>query len=292
MDALWMTDPHLNFLAGARASKALGEYLCQEQSFDAVILSGDIAEAPSLCELLSAFAQGVAPRPVYFVLGNHDYYRGSFISVQQAMRTGIEEPNLVWLDEAEVTLLDENTALVGHQGWFDARLGNATKSRVVMNDFSAIEELREHYLSELNWVHGGRAALIAKLHEIGDAAACEAKAKLQEALRARSTAIFVTHFPPFKEACWHEGAISDDHWLPWFTCQAMGSALLETAHQHPDKRILVLCGHTHSPGQYDPAPNLRVLTGKAVYGAPDVSMVLRLPLPEWTAEPQGPTSPT
>lgn len=283
MNLIWLTDPHLNFLPGLQATRALGEYLSKEQSFDAVVLSGDIAEAPSLRNRLAAFAQGVGPRPVYFVLGNHDYYRGSFASVQREIRKGFDQPNLVWLDDAEVTLLDDDTALVGHQGWFDARLGDAATSGVVMNDFSSIAELREHFLSDLNWIHGDRSALIAKLHELGDAAAREAATKLQSAMRVRRTTIFVTHFPPFKEACWHEGAISDDHWLPWFTCQAMGAALLDAARQHPDRRILVLCGHTHSPGQYDPAPNLRVLTGKAVYGAPEVSKVLKLPLAEWSA---------
>src|SRR5262245_40164061 len=124
MNLLWLTDPHLNFLPDVWASKALGQYLCRERSFDAVVLSGDIAEADSLRELLSAFAQGVAPRPVYFVLGNHDYYRGSFASVRRSLRGDLREPNLIWLDEAEVALLDEETALVGHQGWFDARLGD------------------------------------------------------------------------------------------------------------------------------------------------------------------------
>ena len=37
MKLLWITDPHLNFLPTAEASRMLGEYLCQEHSFDAVI---------------------------------------------------------------------------------------------------------------------------------------------------------------------------------------------------------------------------------------------------------------
>lgn len=283
MRVLWITDPHLNFLPGAGASRVFGEHLVRERSFDAVILSGDIAEAPSVRDLLSAFAQGVAPRPVYFVLGNHDYYRGSFASVRRDMRKGFDQPNLVWLDEAEVALLDDDTALVGHQGWFDARLGNAEKSRVIMTDFTSIRDLREHVLSELNWIHGDRASLIDKLHALGDAAAEQAKAKLQEALTARGTVVFVTHFPPFKEACWHEGALSDDHWLPWFTCQAMGAMLLDIARNHPQHRILVLCGHTHSPGRYDPTPNLSVLTGKAIYGAPEPSELFQLPLAPWSS---------
>jgi predicted phosphohydrolase len=283
MNLLWITDPHLNFLPAAGASRMLGEYLCREHSFDAVILSGDIAEAPSLRELLTDFASGVAPRPVYFVLGNHDYYRGSFASVQRDLRAGFDATNLVWLDEAGVTLLDAETALVGHQGWFDARIGDPEKSRVIMADFELIADLREHYVNQTNWICDGRTALLNELRELGPQAATSARGPLQEALQARRTVIFVTHFPPFKGACWHEGAISDKHWLPWFTCQAMGAMLSDAAHAQPERRLLVLCGHTHSSGLYDHAPNLRVLTGASVYGAPSVSALLTTPIPEWVS---------
>lgn len=285
MNLLWITDPHLNFLPSVEASRTLGRYLSQEHAFDAVILSGDISEAPTVRSLLVAFAAGVAPRPVYFVLGNHDYYRGSFASVQRELRSPMAS-NLVWLDHAGVQLLDDDTALVGHQGWFDARLGDGHKSRVIMNDFEAIAELREHYLNERMWTGGGRSALLDKLRELGTQAANEAHGPLLDALNARKTAVFVTHFPPFRQACWHEGALSNDDWLPWFTCQAMGEMLSETARAHPNHRILVLCGHTHSPGVYDHAPNLRVLTGKAVYGSPDAAGMLTTPIAEWAKPPQ------
>ncbi|MFM7113065.1 MAG: Eco57I restriction-modification methylase domain-containing protein, partial [Planctomycetota bacterium] len=34
-----------------------------------------------------------------------------------------------------------------------------------------------------------------------------------------------THVPPFREACWHEGELSDDQWAPHFTSVVMGDAL-------------------------------------------------------------------
>ena len=56
----------------------------------------------------------------------------------------------------------------------------------------------------------------------------------------------LTHVPPFREACWHEGRISDDNWLPHFTCKAVGDVLIEAMAANPDHRMTVLCGHTHS----------------------------------------------
>lgn len=40
--------------------------------------------------------------------------------------------------------------------------------------------------------------------------------------------------------------------------------------EHPDRRLTVLCGHTHSPGVFRPAPNILVRTGGAEYGAPRI----------------------
>jgi hypothetical protein len=43
---------------------------------------------------------------------------------------------------------------------------------------------------------------------------------------------------------------------------------------HPDRELLVLCGHTHGAGLAEVLPNLRVRTGGAAYGAPVVQRVL------------------
>ena len=83
--------------------------------------------------------------------------------------------------------------------------------------------------------------------------------------------------PPLREACWHEGAISDDQWSPHFTCQAVGTALVEIMRDHPDHRLTVLCGHTHGSGECAPLPNVHVLTGGAEYGRPAVNRLFELP---------------
>ncbi|MGH9426333.1 MAG: phosphoesterase, partial [Terriglobia bacterium] len=67
--------------------------------------------------------------------------------------------------------------------------------------------------------------------------------------------------------------VSNKEWLPWFTCKAMGDMLLASAEEHPDRQILVLCGHTHSRGKVDILPNLKVWTGGAQYGAPEIEHV-------------------
>ena len=71
-----------------------------------------------------------------------------------------------------------------------------------------------------------------------------------------------------------KGRVSDDNWLPHFTCKAAGDALIEAISQRPDREMTVLCGHTHGAGEAQILPNLRVLIGGAVYGAPAIQRML------------------
>jgi predicted phosphohydrolase len=235
-----------------------------------LLLGGDIAEAPSLAEWLRFVADQLDMR-VYFVLGNHDFYGGSIAAVKGQM-AALDHGGLVWLDEAGVIPLTNSLALVGNGGWADARLGDFAGTNVLLNDYVMIEELRRAgSISEptnplSGWMHKG--ALAARLAQLGDAAAAALRPVLTEALQRFDEVLVLTHVPPFRDACWHEGQISADDWLPGFTCKAMGDLLSELAAEHPDRRLNVLCGHTHSSGDVTLAPNLRVRTGPALYGHP------------------------
>jgi predicted phosphohydrolase len=270
----WVTDPHLNFLPPGGAVK-FGEGINPERDDEVMLLvTGDIAEASSLVPLLKDLAQGF-PNRIAFTLGNHDYYGGSFASVRRSLEAGLPK-NLVWLDGHEPILLDDTTALVGHQGWFDGLYGDPIQSRVVMADFELIEDLRPHYNSHVWPYYGepGRMGMLEFIRSVSKDSAEQARVSLLAALKLRRDVIFGTHFPPFRGACWHQGELSNSHWMPWFTSKAMGDMLDEVAFDHPDNRILVLCGHTHSQGVYEHAPNLRVFTGKANYGHPDVASTI------------------
>jgi len=278
---LFTTDIHLNFLRPGGA-KVFGECLCSENPDAAgVILTGDISEAPTVVQHLTEFASGFA-KPIYFLLGNHDFYNGSIRSVHAAV-TKLKDPNLVWLDTADPVLFDD-FALVGKYSWYDGLNGSPLLSRVVLYDFSSVGEFRRVY-NQYDWEflarEGGRNPLLTLLRKLASEAVAEARPKLEQALQLKRHVIFATHVAPFEGAAWHEGKPSNPDWQPWFSCRQMGDMLAEVAAQHPEHKILVLCGHSHSPGEYQHAPNLRVLTGKAVYGAPDIAGLLTSPFDGW-----------
>jgi hypothetical protein len=195
-------------------------------------------------------------RPVYFVLGNHDFYHGSIAEVRETVRDRCSAvPDLHWLSDAGVVPLTHETCLVGHDGWGDGRLGNYQSSDVMLNDWTLIKEF--------GGLYEDRPERLAKLHALGDEAAAHFRAILPDALRRFRHVAVLTHVPPFREACWHDGQISDDNWLPHFSCKAVGDVLLEAMNAATNHRMTVLCGHTHGGGEAQILPNLRVLTGGA-----------------------------
>ena len=281
MKLLWCTDIHLDHMVTPAAlqpverARVFGEYL-KTQDPDAILITGDIAEAPTVKDLLSSFAEGAGETPIAFVLGNHDHYRGSIEQVGKTMRA-LKAPNLIWMDEAQPIDLGSGISLVGQYAWYDGRLGDPMGSQVLLYDFSSVRELRSEF-KQYQWVYeadrGGRYRLLAKLRRLANEAAASARAKLLQALATHDKVIFLTHVAPYAGASWHMGKISDREWLPWFSCKTMGDMLEKVADAHPTKQILVLCGHNHSEGTYQHRPNLRVLTGIAEYGYPAVAGVL------------------
>jgi predicted MPP superfamily phosphohydrolase len=63
-------------------------------------------------------------------------------------------------------------------------------------------------------------------------------------------------------------------YLRFFSCKATGDVLLEAAQAHPRCQFLVLCGHTHGGGEIQVLENLRVLTGPAECGKPELQWVV------------------
>ena len=162
------------------------------------------------------------------------------------------------------------TALVGHDGWADARLGDLETSNVFLNDYVAIRELRK-WKGEFAL---DKPALRAALNALGDEAARHFENVLQEAVAKYPSVIAVTHVPPFKEAAWYDGRHSDDNYLPHFACKATGDVMRKVMEANPQSRLLVLCGHTHGTGEVRILENLHVLTGGAEYGNPVIQRIL------------------
>jgi Icc protein len=252
---VWTTDIHLDFARQPALEQFFASILAAQP--DAVLITGDLGEAYTWSGHLSTIEDRLQ-KPVWFVLGNHDFYRSSIAAVreQAKSKTG-------YLPSRGVVLISESTALVGHDGWADSRLGDYYNSNVMLNDYLLIAELVTH----------SRHLRRKILEKLGDEAAEYLRHWLPLAAERRDHILIATHVPPFKNACWHEGQISADDWLPHFTCAATGDAILDAADAFPEKQFTVCCGHTHGAGEVHMRPNLHVITGGAVYGAPAINQI-------------------
>ena len=259
----WATDLHLEFTTSTSEINILCESIIAQDA-EALLIGGDTGTANSLRRHLRMLEEHLQ-LPIYFVLGNHDCYGGSIEGVRSVAASLAQNSRwLRWLPLEGCVRLAPNTGLVGHGAWADGRLGNGAKSQVLLNDFIHIRDLTGVSPEEL----------FTKLNNLGDQAANYFRKILPEAVEQYRNLLLLTHVPPFKEACWHEGQISDDEFLPHFTCQAVGEVLLEMMQSYPECNLTVLCGHTHGSGTAQILPNLLVKTGGAEYGHPALQEVI------------------
>ena len=254
MRLAWLTDIHLNFVDGQRRREFLGSV--SEQA-DAVAISGDIGESPDIGQLLRE-ADEVLQKPVYFVLGNHDFYRGSIAQTRaEVAEIARLSEHLGYLTVMGVAELTPQTAILGHDGWADGQFGDYWHTPVLLNDHVLIAELSRWYgrhsqqrLSPQDdrmaepWERQegpplDRANLLKTLRTYADEAARHFERVLQEAASQYRHIVALTHVPPFREAAWYEGEVCGDDYLPYFSCKAVGDVMERVMRSNPQCSLLV-----------------------------------------------------
>jgi 3',5'-cyclic AMP phosphodiesterase CpdA len=240
-------------------------------SADALVLTGDIAVSDTLSRTLIDLAAGFG-RPVYFVLGNHDFYGQSFVNVgDKAERLGRKYPGLKWLTKAGVVHLTKTTALVGHDGWYDGRWGHVEHFRARMNDWKQIKDFKYATTDPL---------ILDLCRERADMCARDIEPVLRTALDKYPEVIFATHVPPFPQNATYDRAeesnVDPYDSMPWYTNKAFGDMLMRLADAYPERKITVLCGHAHTHHEHEILPNLTCMTGLSTYRVPQLAGVLSI----------------
>lgn len=277
----WITDIHLDHLTevlpqsiGTRnvpnrriLSRRRVEDFCEKiaaQSPSSVVITGDISTAPALEMHLLHLQECLPGIPIRFVLGNHDYYEGSIAEVRGRIGALFKDPKgLGWLNTMGVVSLTADTALVGHDGWYDGVYSNWFKSRLVMNEYHLTKEFKFQPPTLLH----------AKLRELAQECANHIKRHVDSAASQYKNVIFATHVPPFREnSRAPDFKLSDEDWLPNMSSGLAGEALKIVAEAHPGVDFLCLSGHTHTPWRQDYGPNLHCWTGKSDYSYPEKSI--------------------
>lgn len=241
---------------------------------EAILLTGDISTSENLVYHLSALER-ICGKQIYFVCGNHDFYNSSFDVVRKRMKelNGISQ-FLRYLSTSSYIPITNATALVGHDGWYDAMHGDYSNTHFFMNDWIRISDFVAEGAIQ---VEGGivdpkynvivniarQQALSATTH-VADA--------IKAAVRYHKIVVIATHVPPFVEAL----VSSEPNSTPWYSSKIMGDMIRRAAAAYPNVRFEVFCGHTHRPIDKQIAHNLYVHVSSAEYGSPTFN-VLELP---------------
>ena len=254
----WATDTHFDAAGADAFNSFIAELRAQEA--DGLLVSGDISHGPLVFDALKKLYDGIEI-PIYFIFGNHDFYDSSISEQRELVRAfSAGNPEITYLTYSDPIDLDGQWALVGHDGWADGKDGNFFQSPIRLNDFNYIREL----------IGLDQQVLFRTLCGLGEEAAQSMRQKLKTAFQTHAKVLAVTHVPPFRKACLYESREADDDWAPFFVSQSMGSMLMELMPRYPEREVLVLCGHCHHGADYQPLSNLRVLSGHAQYGKPEV----------------------
>ena len=261
---IWITDLHLDAAEKDRVRRFFQIVIAEKP--DVILVGGDISNGINSLLHLKHLVK-LIKKPLYFVLGNHDYYFGSIDKIRKLTRQACKEfENAHYLTEGGVIALTNRTALIGHDGWADAKAGEFLNSSIMLHDYLLIDELKDLTIRERKKV----------LHKLGEEAAESLRGPLKESLLKYDRVIVLTHAPPFRESCLYNGEICNDDWAPHFVSQTVGAMLREEVSKFPEKKVLVLCGHSHHAADKLILPNLRVLTGHSKLGDPSVQGIIEI----------------
>jgi predicted phosphohydrolase len=270
----WATDIHLDHLVNRSleqsAQDAVFDFFARvsKEPIDGLFLTGDISTGRSLLEHLSIIERAF-DRHVYFVLGNHDYWATSTSDMRAELTKVTKSSQTIkYLGALDFVSLTPTTALVGHDGWYDALNGNYKASRFYLNDWDlTLDFLGARDIDSIVNVSRTLAA--------GSVAHIERGIELAAAA-GHKTVVVLTHYPPFEEAHVYRGRLGDVDATPWYTSRMMGEMLLCAAAKNPSICFQVFAGHTHGAARVKVAANMVVEVGEADYGRPMLQRIVNV----------------
>ena len=249
---LWFTDCHLDKLLPWTLAKFIYDIVKENPA--GVFLTGDISVGPLLCYHLKLMAEFIHC-PIYFILGNHDYYFKTFEEQHQNIRDLCKQyDNLIWVTESDIIYLGNEVALIGAEGWYDARLGNPdylkfTFDWLLIKDFKKCKNMTQR---------------IDMFRELSKNSCKIIKEKLESALDKDYKTIYIlTHMPPWKQATRDEGTFLEKYYLPYNVNLALGETIEKVMQDRKKKSVECWVGHTHVPEYIRVSRNIVCQVGAA-----------------------------
>jgi len=271
MKLAWVTDIHLDCVDNLQT--ALNSLNAGLAGCDGLILSGDISTGSSVTYHLRDLEE-VVQKPIYFVLGNHDYYFSDILDVRhRVVETTRYMSFSKYLGAIPYHRLSNSTVIIGSDGWYDAFNGDAIGSDMIMNDWLKIADFKPAIKNSLMGKTINKSIIMQVAREICKASVNHIIKSIKIVADDSEHVIVVTHVPPFAESYTDDKYknILPQNVIPWYTSKMMGEMLKTAAKTYQQTRFTVLSGHTHSPFEGDILHNLHAKVGKSQYGSPQIA---------------------
>lgn len=247
---LHLTDLHLDRTGDEELEQLL--IRIRNTDYDSVVITGDISDASNLSRHLIRLATACDPRPLYFLTGNHDYYRSTIRDVEIEVEGLCKSTrNLHYLDGRQVFKLADGIGLLGHRSWPDARAGDGLETEIENPDQWNIKDFQ-------NLDHG---QMLRRMRALGKESTKQIRSIFPLALSCYRHVLVATHVPPFANAVYYKDRPADCQHLPHFCNQSVGLALIGISRAFPRRRVSVLAGHTHGSCVRQITNNISVRVG-------------------------------
>lgn len=271
MKIAWATDIHLDCVDDVDA--AVSFLNKSSLHSDALILSGDISVSPHLVQHLGIIEE-YFKKPIYFVLGNHDYYYSDIISTRKRVVDACRNMQFTkYLGAIPFINLQPGVFLVGSDGWYDAYNGDPAGSDFLMSDWFKIRDFSPAITNVSGKKTLDKEYVVQVARAICFASARHIAQGIQEVASNATQIIVVTHVPPFVKSYTDEKykGMPPQYVVPWYTSKILEELLFSAAKTYPHVRFTIVSGHTHGQYNGDVSQNIHVNVGKSQYGSPQIA---------------------
>ena len=230
---LWLTDPHFEKASPSTQNKIIQRL--ESKDYDIALATGDIAIASTLSTILPMLAEACSSRPLFVVLGNHDFLgadvKGTLAMVDRICK---RHSNLTHLATHAPVRITEHNTLVGHHG-LSGRINRRRQDSV-----ESSQQIRR-----------------------GIFAASKTYTRL----------LVATHYPPFRTAVMFDKKTCGSQ-KPSFCHPELGYQMINLGRSYDRTHIQVLAGHTHHAAEDVILHNLKCRVGAAGSGHTGIQEIL------------------
>jgi Icc protein len=278
MPLAWATDLHLDTLGwkvrgDRRQPKVKIKAFCDKLRYelphtDGLLITGDIADGHPNDDWFGILTTAY-PKPIYFVLGNHDYFGCTVDITNQRIRRYCRNfDNLHWLTSDGMVELAPTTVLIGHDGWYCGTEGDGVESKLCKKPGQVpLADMTPTGVSDLfTAALYGMPALFGVMADMANKSTTAIVNRIDALADDYERVLIATHVPPFWEANHFRGRRGPSYSAPFYVNKILGEALLKVCAKYPGTEFVVHAGHCHAPIIYEAAPNLTVKVGKARCG--------------------------